>query len=758
MKFYKYTVALSAVCFSIVMSHAQTERQVENIYAFAKVYGYVKYFHPSDEAASIDWNRFLMYGAEKVSGSKDAGELKANLEQLFKPIAPTIQILSQKEPGSFNKEVLIVPGSKNYKIIAWQHNGVGLGRSDVYQSLRTSRAAPAAKAPEFAPMSSWIDAKALQGKEFIFTGKMRMVNGDGKAQLWVRVDRTNKGMGFFDNMGDRPVKSTDWKEYEIKGQIDADAASMVMGVMLLGKGEMEFDDFALKVKEGSEWKELYQESFTNVKDRELPKGLYWNAAQTTYVYSVKKPGNDQSIASIKFNETEAGTKKHDALFSALPKIGEYIDKKIGSDIRLIMPIALYGSATQTFPVADTAALLTLKQQINAIPAASITADDLYTRLAGLAITWNVFQHFYPYFDVVKINWDAALKQSIAEAWKDKTASEFQETLQKLTAQLKDGHVRVNSSTNKAVFLPGIAWEWIEDELVITFVGDSVKGLQKGDLVKTIDGQPARLYFENIYPRISAGTKGWLDYRANTESLLGEKNTIMNLGVLKNDKISETPLTRSFNYTKYYELFPKPDSIKWIAPDIAYINLDAAPMSLIDSSLPELEKARVIICDLRGYPNANHKLLSYLLKEKDTSKRWMQVPQFIYPDQEKIAAWQYHGWEMKPAKPHLNAKIIFLTGGQAISYAESYMGFVEHYKLATIIGQPTAGANGNINPFTIPGGYNITWTGMRVVKHDGSTHHTKGIEPHIKVNKTIKGVREGRDEYLEKALEVSKKTF
>jgi C-terminal processing protease CtpA/Prc len=84
-----------------------------------------------------------------------------------------------------------------------------------------------------------------------------------------------------------------------------------------------------------------------------------------------------------------------------------------------------------------------------------------------------------------------------------------------------------------------------------------------------------------------------------------------------------------------------------------------------------------------------------------------------------------------------------------------MSFVEHYKLATIVGQPTAGTNGNVNELTLPGGYTIRWTGMKVQKHDGSVHHGVGILPNVFVQKTIKGVREARDEFLEKALELAK---
>lgn len=133
---------------------------------------------------------------------------------------------------------------------------------------------------------------------------------------------------------------------------------------------------------------------------------------------------------------------------------------------------------------------------------------------------------------------------------------------------------------------------------------------------------------------------------------------------------------------------------------------------------------------------------------------MFVPETAYPDQQQIQL-RESGWNMKPQKPHIQGKVIFITDGRAISYAESYMGFIKDFKLATIIGQPTAGTNGNVNPFTLPGGYRISWTGMLVKNHDGSKHHLKGIVPDIYLKRTIKAVSEGRDEFYEKALELVK---
>ena len=45
--------------------------------------------------------------------------------------------------------------------------------------------------------------------------------------------------------------------------------------------------------------------------------------------------------------------------------------------------------------------------------------------------------------------------------------------------------------------------------------------------------------------------------------------------------------------------------------------------------------------------------------------------------------------------------------------------------------------------------------MRVLKHDGSRLHGIGFLPDVYVERTIEGVRTGRDEFLEKAIELAK---
>jgi C-terminal processing protease CtpA/Prc len=85
-----------------------------------------------------------------------------------------------------------------------------------------------------------------------------------------------------------------------------------------------------------------------------------------------------------------------------------------------------------------------------------------------------------------------------------------------------------------------------------------------------------------------------------------------------------------------------------------------------------------------------------------------------------------------------------------------MGIVEAYRLGEIVGARTAGTNGNVNPFTLPTGHRIAWTGLQVRNRDGSPHHGVGVRPTIPAHRTIAGVRAGRDEVLERALAAARR--
>ena len=94
-----------------------------------------------------------------------------------------------------------------------------------------------------------LDAAPFRGKRLRFSAAVRCepADGESRAQLWFRVDRPERQMGFFDNMDDRPIRAEEWQRYEIVGDIADDAEKIALGMMLIGGGTAWFDDVLLEV-------------------------------------------------------------------------------------------------------------------------------------------------------------------------------------------------------------------------------------------------------------------------------------------------------------------------------------------------------------------------------------------------------------------------------------------------------------------------------------------------------------------------------
>ncbi|WP_443937562.1 S41 family peptidase [Pedobacter sp. MW01-1-1] len=742
----------TTLCLFSCYVFGQTTQQIENQMAFGKFYGYVKYFYPGDDAAKIDWDKFAIYGAQKVESCKTASELKDSLNALSAVLMPGVKIMPISEKFSF-PTTLTPSDISGYKEITWQHLGVGLVRNkqSIYQSARTNR--PTIYKQEFNGFGTISDLKSaadLKGKTFVFTGKAKMLSASGQGQLWLRVDRDNGTVGFFDNMNNRPIKSKNWQTFEIKGTINNDAKQVLFGAFLLNQGQFAVDDLSLKV----DGKEIYKNDFEGEEIEKEPKTINFNTGKSSiegvkYAFAVNTENQNKFIEISSPKNVVSEQIVEIKPFEKHANFGEYIEKPINNELKIVVPLVLYGTKEHTFPLVDSVRAAQALLAINKLKQEQLTVQNPYLRIGNIINTWNVFQHFFPYFDVAKTDWNADLKEALAETYNNPSDEDFSNTLKKLTAKLKDGHISVSSVKNTHSYLPQFAWKFIENNWVITSVFDKNSALKVGDIVQEINGQDSKTYFKTVNQYISSATAGYLNHRAEIASLLGPKDSKLEIQVAGNP--NKMQFVRNLNGGTYWALLPRQDTIKSLGNKITYISIGNAKMKKINDSLKLLKDSKAIICDLRGYPTDNTELIEYLMVKNDTSSRWMQIPQIIYPDQENKITYRYERWPLKAKSPHLKAKVFFLIDGQAISYAESYMSFIEHYKLATIIGQPTAGTNGNVNSISLPAGYTIRFTGMKVVKHDGSQHHGVGIIPNIYVAQTINGVKEGRDEVLERAI-------
>lgn len=114
-------------------------RFLMNLHAFTRLFGFVRYFHPSDEAADFNWNGFAIHGAATVSTAQNQAELQKRLEELFLPLAPSLTL----RVGSFEPLPLPPPPASPvvHRRLFWQHLGLGSGavaESPLFRSLRVS--------------------------------------------------------------------------------------------------------------------------------------------------------------------------------------------------------------------------------------------------------------------------------------------------------------------------------------------------------------------------------------------------------------------------------------------------------------------------------------------------------------------------------------------------------------------------------------------------------------------------------------------
>jgi C-terminal processing protease CtpA/Prc len=96
--------------------------------------------------------------------------------------------------------------------------------------------------------------------------------------------------------------------------------------------------------------------------------------------------------------------------------------------------------------------------------------------------------------------------------------------------------------------------------------------------------------------------------------------------------------------------------------------------------------------------------------------------------------------------------VLLIDERAVSQAEHTVLFLEAANGTKFIGSPTQGANGDVTNFSLPGGIHVYFSGQGVWHADGRQLQRVGLQPDSEVRPTLAGIRAGKDEVLDRAIE------
>lgn len=714
--------------------------RIENLHALAKLHGYVQYFHPSDEAAALDWGAFAVTGVQAIANAPDARALRRGLAELFAPIAPTLDVVFEGG-GARDVQRLFGEATPHGPITMWRHLGFGLGTSSsgVYLSARTfhSMNAPVGTR-DFAVVSQRRAGPALAGKRLRLRASIRVAQrkASDTAGLWLRVDRPGGAVGFFDNMQDRPVTSSTWGTYEIVGPVDADAVEVAFGGLLTGEGSAWFDDVVLEVEDAVGVWSPVPVANADFEDREGPTGWTTSAERDLeadgYTYKADDANPAQGRRALRIRRRLHRVPLPDLWKT--PGMIELARRPLGAGLECQIPLGLPMRRGHTLPT----------HEATAEPPVIRSTDPRVLSEASVIVAWNVFQHFYPYHDAIEEDWAQVLDDALLDAGDDRSTADAYDTMRRLVVRLQDGHGYVSAVDRPLGVFPA-ALVGVGDDVIVES-SPPATGLRRGDALLEVDGVPVRELVDESMSFIS-GSPQWKRARALDEFAAGDVGRALAVVVDRDgERIALYVARLAYPPPAPFDAHPP---IERLRDGVFYVDLERASWTLIREHIHALAIAPGVVFDLRGYPNSNHAILRFLL-EKREQNRWMHVPKIVGPDHERLA-WDDVGWNLFPSRPHVAGPLVFITDGSAISYAESIMGYVEAFRLGEIVGSPTAGANGNVASFHVPAGFEIRFTAMKVTKHDGTRHHGIGVLPTIPLEPTRAGLRDGRDEQLERAL-------
>jgi C-terminal processing protease CtpA/Prc len=394
-------------------------------------------------------------------------------------------------------------------------------------------------------------------------------------------------------------------------------------------------------------------------------------------------------------------------------------------------------------------------------------DDGF-RLLSLYRYWNIINYFFPYKHLTDKDWNTCLSEYIPKFIEAKNELEYELATIQIIGDVKDTHANLWGGTNNKMHelrgwnFPPFHLTFIENDLVINDFFDDEKskttGLELGDVMTSINGASVDSLvnaMQDFYPASNQPTR----LRDISFNILRSTNDTIHVTVKRDGKTLDKTINLYHQknikgYYTWYKVEKEKSSFKKIDDNIGYITLKNITKADVEVIKKEFKDTKGIIVDVRNYPSAFMPFrLGHFFTSKDVAfvkftKANIKYPgEFIYSKELLI--------------PHNNefyeGKIVILVNEITQSQGEYTAMAFRAGNNVTIIGSTTAGADGNTSKIYLPGGLMTMISGIGVYYPDGSETQRVGIIPDIEVKPTIKGIKEGRDEVLDKAIEIINKS-
>jgi len=440
------------------------------------------------------------------------------------------------------------------------------------------------------------------------------------------------------------------------------------------------------------------------------------------------------------------------------------------------------------------------------------------RLLGLFKVWNVIRHLDPHVGLCDMDWSACLAEWIPKVEEADSPLAYARTLRMLTAHLHDNNVfyffpNLPESQSLPVF-----FGWAEGKIVVTDVGlgtrdqglgtghsetpsavsrepSAVSGLEVGEEVVEFDGKTVEELVAEHKQQVSYSTEGSFYQRMCDMLAFGPAGSEVKLVVRRRRDMTEglprlsaeenrgctpsdtdrvpgkmgtvpcegtVPILLKRTVTRearvaYSARRRESSGYRVLDGNIGYLDLGLlASLREFERAFEALRQTRGLIVDIRRHPGFTMQLaLAARLSDRPVKSAIYEIPIVSsFDSQEQVVS--IGQYDVQPdAKAHYGGPVVVLVNEKTHGSAEDVCIYLKNAARVTFVGGTTAGCNGNRTWLSLPGGGRLWFTGMRVKFGDGSRFQNIGITPDVPAAPTVEGVRAGRDEVLDRGLEVLK---
>lgn len=738
------------LCFLVMAGQAQAVEPTatQRLTAAAHLWSDVKWLSPALADGEVDWDRALVKALPEIEAATTTSAFLDAVTVMMKPLHdPAFQIFTITEPN-------YVSDDTQQEILEWLPGDVALLHLHRLASIRVS----SSEAPDIQAATAQIAARAKkliidlrptrESASFGYGAELPddLMENFIDQPLLLPSARYRYHTGF---VPDRGVASGGYSStsmtLEAPRLMPAKGARAIPLVFIVNQlNRVPLEALALQ-RAGKAW--ILAEGQFSPAWAVPVRGMTFGSEETGINYSVGELifadgasgfGVDASVAP----DSAAGAGSP-AIQAALKLIKS--QRKPGSSI-------VY-AATAAVPLRQTA------QSYDEMRFPSLP----WRQLAVIKL-WSTMDKFFPYLAYTDRPWDDALPEFLGRMQTVKNGREYALVLAEMATKLDDSHVWLQSPERASMLgetPAGVRLANIENRVAIVEITD--QELQKngqvkiGDVIVAVDGadilqrinqlkkivggstEAARL--RDVLPYVLAGAEGSAA-KVLVEDAGGNRHEAM--------------LPRSAALWKFWKAKREGPVFKVLPGNIGYADLDRLPLKDVDAMFDAFQHTDALILDMRGYPHGTlWRIASRLnVKEAKFGANFSRRVVTAVPGEENSLN-TFRQSMPKSDQPLYKGKVVMLIDETTQSQAEHAGLFFEAATAITFIGSPSAGANGDLTKLVLPGAITVSFSGQEVRHADGRQLQRVGLQPDIKVAPTLNGIRAGRDEVLERAMEFLK---